>query len=93
MKTLQDIIDGGRRIAFFGRAGVSTESGIPDFRSADGLYNQEYRYPPETILSEQFFVIDTLVVILYFIRYRWFFIKHLTRVNLTITELEGSIFI
>ena len=57
MKTLQQIIDGGKRIAFFGGAGVSTESGIPDFRSADGLYNQEYRYPPETILSDRFFVL------------------------------------
>ena len=59
MKTLQQIIDGGKRIAFFGGAGVSTESGIPDFRSADGLYNQEYRYPPETILSDRFFALQT----------------------------------
>lgn len=44
------------RIVFFGGAGVSTESGIPDFRSVDGLYNQKYRYPPETILSYSFFV-------------------------------------
>src|SRR5690606_34052879 len=43
-------------IVFFGGAGVSTESGIPDFRSVDGLYNQKYRYPPETILSYSFFV-------------------------------------
>ena len=41
-------------IVFFGGAGVSTESGIPDFRSVDGLYNQKYRYPPETILSYSF---------------------------------------
>ena len=44
-----------RRIVFFGGAGVSTESGIPDFRSVDGLYNQKYDYPPETILSHEFF--------------------------------------
>lgn len=44
-----------RRIVFFGGAGVSTESGIPDFRSEDGLYRQTYRYPPETILSRSFF--------------------------------------
>ena len=56
MKTLQEIIDGAKRIVFFGGAGVSTESGIPDFRSADGLYNQQYRYPPETIISHSFFV-------------------------------------
>ena len=44
-----------RRVVFFGGAGVSTESGIPDFRSVDGLYNQKYKYPPETILSDTFF--------------------------------------
>ena len=43
-------------IVFFGGAGVSTESGIPDFRSVDGLYNQKYDYPPETILSHTFFM-------------------------------------
>ena len=42
-------------IVFFGGAGVSTESGIPDFRSVDGLYNQKYKYPPETILSHSFY--------------------------------------
>ncbi len=52
---LQRIIDTSRRIVFFGGAGVSTESGIPDFRSVDGLYNQQYDYPPETILSATFF--------------------------------------
>lgn len=52
---LQRIIDASRRIVFFGGAGVSTESGIPDFRSMDGLYNQQYDYPPETILSATFF--------------------------------------
>ena len=45
-----------KRIVFFGGAGVSTESGIPDFRSVDGLYNQQYDYPPETILSHEFFL-------------------------------------
>ncbi len=53
---LQEIIDGAKRIVFFGGAGVSTESGIPDFRSVDGLYNQKYDYPPETILSHTFFM-------------------------------------
>ncbi|MCD8156509.1 MAG: NAD-dependent protein deacylase, partial [Clostridiales bacterium] len=43
-------------IVFFGGAGVSTESGIPDFRSVDGLYNQKYDYPPETILSHTFYI-------------------------------------
>ena len=48
-------IDESNNIVFFGGAGVSTESGIPDFRSVDGLYHQKYDYPPETILSHSFF--------------------------------------
>jgi NAD-dependent deacetylase len=52
---LQQMVDSSSRIVFFGGAGVSTESGIPDFRSVDGLYNQKYDYPPETILSHTFF--------------------------------------
>jgi len=55
IETLQKWINESRRIVFFGGAGVSTESGIPDFRSVDGLYHQEYDYPPETILSRTFF--------------------------------------
>ena len=53
---LQEWIDTHHKIVFFGGAGVSTESGIPDFRSVDGLYHQHYAYPPETILSHSFFV-------------------------------------
>ena len=53
---LQTMIDQSNKIVFFGGAGVSTESGIPDFRSVDGLYHQKYDYPPETILSHSFFV-------------------------------------
>lgn len=53
--TLQQIINECNNIVFFGGAGVSTESGIPDFRSVDGLYNQKYDYPPEEILSHTFF--------------------------------------
>ena len=56
IEKLQKIIDESRNIVFFGGAGVSTESGIPDFRSQDGLYNQKYDYPPETILSHPFFM-------------------------------------
>jgi len=55
LKTLQTWIDESSRIVFFGGAGVSTESGIPDFRSVDGLYHQQYAYPPEEILSRTFF--------------------------------------
>ena len=54
--TLKAWVKEARRIVFFGGAGVSTESGIPDFRSVDGLYNQKYAYPPETILSHEFFL-------------------------------------
>ena len=53
---LQRMVDESSRIVFFGGAGVSTESGIPDFRSVDGLYHQKYDYPPETILSHTFFM-------------------------------------
>lgn len=56
IETLQQIIDEHDNIVFFGGAGVSTESGIPDFRSVDGLYHQQYEYPPETILSHSFFM-------------------------------------
>ncbi len=53
---LKEIINENDNIVFFGGAGVSTESGIPDFRSKDGLYNQKYKYPPEEILSHTFFI-------------------------------------
>ena len=59
VKRLQEMVDESRRIVFFGGAGVSTESGIPDFRSVDGLYYQKYDFPPETILSHTFFVRNT----------------------------------
>ncbi|MBR5521227.1 MAG: NAD-dependent protein deacylase [Oscillospiraceae bacterium] len=55
IEKLQQIIDSSRNVVFFGGAGVSTESGIPDFRSVDGLYNQKYKFQPETILSHNFF--------------------------------------
>ena len=59
IEQLQKLIDESKRIVFFGGAGVSTESGIPDFRSTDGLYHQTYAYPPETILSHTFFMKKT----------------------------------
>lgn len=52
---LKDWLDEGQNIVFFGGAGVSTESGIPDFRSADGLYQKDYHYPPEQVISHSFF--------------------------------------
>lgn len=60
MEKLQEFIKNSNNIVFFGGAGVSTESGIPDFRSVDGLYNQKYKFPPETILSHNFFINRTL---------------------------------
>ncbi|MCR4649028.1 MAG: NAD-dependent protein deacylase [Lachnospiraceae bacterium] len=57
--TLKKWVEESNNIVFFGGAGVSTESGIPDFRSVDGLYNQKYDYPPETILSHTFFMRKT----------------------------------
>lgn len=56
---LQELIDKSSRIVFFGGAGVSTESGIPDFRSVDGLYHQHYKYSPEVMLSHSFYVSHT----------------------------------
>ena len=57
---LKEMINESNSIVFFGGAGVSTESGIKDFRSVDGLYNQKYEYPPETILSHSFFIHNTM---------------------------------
>ena len=59
VKKLQEILDDSSNMVFFGGAGVSTESNIPDFRSADGLYQQEYRYSPEQIVSHSFFMQNT----------------------------------
>ena len=59
VEKLRKLIKESNNIVFFGGAGVSTESGIPDFRSKDGLYNQKYKYPPEKILSHTFFVNKT----------------------------------
>lgn len=55
IRKLKDLVDASSRIVFFGGAGVSTESGIPDFRSTGGLYHQEWKYPPEVILSHSFY--------------------------------------
>ena len=58
MEILKRWVQESERIVFFGGAGVSTESGIPDFRSVDGLYNQKFEYPPETIISHSFYLRD-----------------------------------
>lgn len=59
IQLFKELINESNNIVFFGGAGVSTESGIPDFRSKDGLYNQQYKYPPEEILSHTFFINNT----------------------------------
>ena len=59
VETLQKIVDASEKIAFFGGAGVSTESGLKDFRSADGLYREKYKFPPEYMLSHECFVRHT----------------------------------
>ena len=59
IQKFKQLVEESNNIVFFGGAGVSTESGIPDFRSKDGLYNQQYDYPPETILSHTFFINKT----------------------------------
>ena len=59
IQKFKQLVEESNNIVFFGGAGVSTESGIPDFRSKDGLYNQQYDYPPETILSHTFFINNT----------------------------------
>ena len=56
IETLKKWVEESNRIVFFGGAGVSTESGIPDFRSVDGLYSQQFEYPPETIISHSFYL-------------------------------------
>lgn len=59
IEKLQELIDNAKKIVFFGGAGVSTESGIPDFRSVDGLYSMHYKYPPEYMLSHECFITKT----------------------------------
>lgn len=59
IQKFKQLLEESNNIVFFGGAGVSTESGIPDFRSKDGLYNQQYKYPPEKILSHTFFMNNT----------------------------------
>ena len=62
IERFKELVGNSDNIVFFGGAGVSTESGIPDFRSVDGLYNQQYDYPPETILSHTFFRRNTCLL-------------------------------
>lgn len=94
LETLQQWVKESKRIVFFGGAGVSTESGIPDFRSVDGLYNQKFEYPPEQIISHSFYKRDPA----YFFRfYRekmlpLGFEPNVTHLKLAQWEQEGKLF-
>lgn len=77
-------------IVFFGGAGVSTESGIPDFRSVDGLYNTQYKYPPETILSHTFFVHKTEEFYDFYRKKMIFLDAKPNNAHLKLTELENK---
>ena len=90
IEQLQTIIDDSRRIVFFGGAGVSTESGIPDFRSVDGLYNQKYDYPPETILSHTFFEKKTAEFYRFYRDKMVFLDKKPNKAHLWLAELEKA---
>jgi NAD-dependent deacetylase len=86
-------IEESRRIVFFGGAGVSTESGIPDFRSVDGLYSQKYKYPPETILSHSFFMRNQ-AEFYEFYRDKMIFLDakpNITHIKLAQLEAEGRV--
>ena len=88
IQNLQNLIEKSNNIVFFGGAGVSTESGIPDFRSKDGLYNQKYKYSPEEILSHTFFTNKT-VEFYEFYREKLNSLKYQPNINhLKLTELE-----
>lgn len=88
ISTLQKMLDESSRIVFFGGAGVSTESGIPDFRSQDGLYNQEYDYPPETILSHTFYQKRTEEFYRFYRAKMLFFDKQPNAAHRKLAELE-----
>ena len=79
IERLQQIINRCDRLVFFGGAGVSTESGIPDFRSVDGLYHQKYEYPPETILSHSFFMRHPEEFFRFYRERCWCWMRHQTQ--------------
>ena len=74
IEIFKDLIKNSNNIVFFGGAGVSTESGIPDFRSKDGLYNQKYKYPPEEILSHTFFILKINIIFHFPTKYNFSFL-------------------
>lgn len=90
IEKLQRWIDESSNIVFFGGAGVSTESGIPDFRSVDGLYNQQYKYPPETIISHSFFIQNTEEFYDFYKKKMIFLDAKPNNAHLKLTELENK---
>lgn len=90
MEQLQKMIDESSRIVFFGGAGVSTESNIPDFRSADGLYRQKYRYSPEQIVSHSFFLQHTAEFYDFYKEKMMFLDAKPNKAHLKLAELEAA---
>ena len=90
VKKLQEMIDDSSNIVFFGGAGVSTESNIPDFRSSDGLYQQEYRYSPEQIVSHSFFVQNTEGFYEFYKEKMMFLSAKPNKAHLKLAELEAA---
>ena len=87
---LQEMIDDSKRIVFFGGAGVSTESNIPDFRSADGLYQEKYVYPPEQVVSHTFFVRKTELFYEFYKDKMMFLDAKPNKAHLKLAELEQA---
>lgn len=87
---LQEIIDDSENIVFFGGAGVSTESGIPDFRSADGIYHQQYRYSPEQIVSHSFFMRNTEAFYVFYKEKMMFLEAKPNAAHLKLAQLEAE---
>lgn len=90
VKELQGIIDDSSNIVFFGGAGVSTESNIPDFRSADGLYQQKYKYSPEQIVSHSFFMRNTEAFYEFYKEKMMFLDARPNPAHLKLAELEAA---
>lgn len=90
IKRLQEMIDDSKRIVFFGGAGVSTESNIPDFRSADGLYQEKYVYPPEQVVSHTFFVRKTEMFYEFYKDKMMFLDAKPNKAHLKLAELEDA---
>lgn len=90
IQLLKEMINESKRIVFFGGAGVSTESGIKDFRSADGIYMMDYKYPPESVLSHSFYVQHTAEFYEFYRKYLCFPDAKPNMAHFKLAELEKS---